>query len=99
MEITKNHLNGLGIAMGGAIFTLADLALSMAANSYGPAAVTLNAFISFLHPCSSGVLTAVATEISRSGKTGIYRIRITHQDGRIIAETTGTCYVKGTQKQ
>jgi acyl-CoA thioesterase len=99
MEITENHLNGLGIVMGGALFTLADLALSMAANSYGRAAVTLNAFISYLHPCSSGTVTARASQVSQSGKTSVYRVALTDESGQSIAEMTGTCYLKGSPKQ
>ena len=99
MEVTQNHLNGLGIVMGGAIFTLGDLALSMAANSYGNPAVTLNAFISFLHSCSRGRLKAAAARVSQTGKTSVYRVDITDGNGRLIAEMTGTCCVKGYQKQ
>ncbi|MFZ1977751.1 MAG: PaaI family thioesterase [Bacteroidota bacterium] len=99
MEVTKNHLNGLGIVMGGALFTLADLALSMAANSYGNPAVTLNAFISYLHSCTKGTLTATAAQVSQTGKISVYRVNITDENGQTIAEMTGTCYLKGHQKQ
>ena len=99
MEVTNNHLNGLGIVMGGALFTLADLALSMAANSFGNPAVTLNAFISYLHSCSRGTLTAKAVQVSQAGKTSVYRVNITDENGQTIAEMTGTCYLKGHQKQ
>jgi acyl-CoA thioesterase len=99
MEVTKNHLNGLGIVMGGALFTLADLTLSMAANSYGNPAVTLNAYISYLHSCSRGTLTAAAGQVSQTGKTGVYRVNIADENGQSIAEMTGTCYFKGRPKQ
>ncbi len=35
MELTENTMNGLGIAQGGSIFTLSDLAFAGAGNSYG----------------------------------------------------------------
>lgn len=92
MQITENHLNGIGTIMGGAIFTLADFALSLAANSYGIVAVTLNAYISFLRRCDHGMVTAVATEVSRANHTGTYRVCITDQEEQIVAEVTGTCY-------
>ena len=50
MEITENSLNGVGIAQGGAIFTLADLAFAGAANSYGFRTVGMNSTINFLRP-------------------------------------------------
>ncbi len=35
MKVEEKHLNGLGLAHGGAIFTLADLAFAAACNSHG----------------------------------------------------------------
>jgi acyl-CoA thioesterase len=94
MKVTENHLNGIGILMGGAIFTLGDFAFSVAANSHGNIAVSLNAFISYLKPCTAGEVTAIATEVSRTKKTGIYRVSITDDEGEAIAELTGTAFFK-----
>jgi len=94
MPITELHLNGLGILMGGALFTLADYTFSLAANSYGNIAVTLNASVSYLQKCSGGVVKAVATEKFRSNKTGLYQVEITDEDNNLIGEVTGTCYFK-----
>lgn len=94
MPVTPGHLNGLGTLMGGAIFTLADFTFCVAANSHGTLAVSLNVSISYLRPCSSGTVTAVATEISRTGRTGVYRVSITDENGTAIADVTGTCYFK-----
>ena len=52
MEVRDESLNGLGAVQGGAIFTLADLALAAAANSRGSKAVTQNSTISYLRPGS-----------------------------------------------
>jgi len=92
MEITENHLNGIGTLMGGAAFTLADFAFSLAANSYGIVAVSTNAYISFLKKCMGGIVTAVASEISRSHKLGVYRVVLTNNLGEQIAEFNGTCF-------
>lgn len=96
MEITENHLNGLETLMGGATFTLADFTFSLAVNSHGAVAVALNAYISYLKKCEHGTVTAIATEISRSNKTGIYRVCITDEEGRQIAEFSGTAFIKGS---
>lgn len=66
MPLETCQCNGAGIAHGGAIFTLADIALALAANADGRLALTLNASISFLNPGTKGPLTAEATEISAS---------------------------------
>jgi acyl-CoA thioesterase len=94
LPVKPVHLNGIGTLMGGAVFTLADFTFSVAANSYGTIAVTLNAFVSFMRPCSSGIVTAEAVEISRSGKTGVYQVSVKDESGKIISEVTGTCYFK-----
>jgi acyl-CoA thioesterase len=94
MDITEKHLNGIGSLMGGAAFTLADYTFSVAANSHGPLAVTLNAYISFLSACNHGKLTATASEISRTKRTGVYKVSITDGNDEPVAEVTGTCYFK-----
>ncbi len=92
MIITEKHHNGIGIVMGGALFTLADFAFSVAAYSQNDLPVSLNVFISYLKKCSSGKVTALAKEISRSKRIGVYNISITDENGQRIAEVTGTCY-------
>jgi len=62
MEITENKLNGLGIAQGGAIFTLADLAFAGASNAVGFRTVAFTSNISFIRPGTGRRLRAVATE-------------------------------------
>jgi acyl-CoA thioesterase len=96
MEVNENHLNGIGTLMGGAAFTLADFAFGVAANSHGPLAVSLNANISFLAACNRGTITAIATEISRTKRIGVYKICITDENNKSIAEVTGTCYFKNS---
>jgi acyl-CoA thioesterase len=94
MDVTPNHYNGIGTLMGGALFTLADFTFCVAANSHGNLAVSLNVSISYLRPCSNGTVTAIATEISRSSRIGVYRVSITDDNQKAIAEVTGTCYFK-----
>lgn len=63
MDITENSLNGLGIAQGGSIFTLADLAFAGAANSHGFRTVGLNSNINFIRP-------GVGRQLARQGDGG-----------------------------
>ena len=94
MKVTENHLNGLGLLMGGATFTLADFTFSLAANNYGALAVSQNANITYMRKCTHGTVTAIASEISRSERIGVYRVSISDDDNMLIAEFTGTCYFK-----
>src|SRR6204780_2537407 len=71
-------VNGQRIAHGGFIFTLADSALAFACNSYNERAVAAQCAISFIRPGKLGDrLVATAREISRSGRAGIYDVRVT----------------------
>ena len=70
MKIGENHLNAVGVVQGGAMFTLADFAFAVASNSHGRVALAIQTEISFFKSVTSGVLTAVAREISLHNKLG-----------------------------
>lgn len=90
LTIAPNHLNGHGICHGGFIFTLADTAFAFACNSRNRATVAQQNQIAFLKPGKLGqVLTATAREITISGRSGIYDVRVTDDAGEIIAEMRG----------
>jgi len=94
MEITPEHLNGVGIVHGGAIFTLADLAFAAASNSYGTVAVAINASISYVKALGQGTLFASAREVSRNPKLALYVITVTDEDGDLVANFQGMVYRK-----
>ena len=94
MLITQNHLNGIDLVQGGAIFTLADFAFAVAVNSRGNIAVAETTSITFLKPASDGTLTAIAEEISLSNRLGTYRVTVTDEHDETIAVFQGTAYRK-----
>lgn len=94
MEIRDEHLNGVGIAQGGAIFTLADFTLAAAANTHGNIAIVVNANISFIKAVEKGMLYAEAVESSKNLKTGTYNVRITNTNDELVAESHGMVYRK-----
>lgn len=94
MTVGPQHLNGMGVAHGGAIFTLADYAFAAACNSHGFPAVAVNATISFLKAVRSGVLTADAAEAAEPGKMGSCIVRITDEAGELVAMFQGLSYSK-----
>ena len=95
MTVQPAMVNGIGITHGGAIFTLADTAFSLAANSYNERTVAAYCSIAFLHPTRLGDrLVATAREVVRSARSGIYDIRVTLQD-RVIAELRAHSRVVG----
>jgi acyl-CoA thioesterase len=98
MTVTPEMSNGHGTCHGGYIFTLADSAFAFACNAYNQRVVGQHASITYLAPARLGDrLTAIATETSRQGRSGVYDVRVTNQDGTHIAEFRGhSRTVKGT---
>lgn len=98
MIISEAMTNGHGSCHGGYMFALADSAFAFACNSYNQRAVAQHCSITYLIPGRLGDrLTASARETSRRGRSGIYDIRITNQDGEHVAEFRGhSRTVKGT---
>ena len=97
MTVQPQMVNGQRIAHGGFIFTLADSALAFACNTHNERAVAAQGSITFIRPGKLGDrLVATAREISRSGRSGIYDIRVTADD-IVIAEFRGhSCTIAGT---
>ena len=94
MEVREEHLNGINTVHGGAIFTLADFAFAVAANSHGRVTVAINVSISFMKAATSGTLTAVAREISLNPKISSYTVNICNDEGNIVAIFQGMAYRK-----
>lgn len=89
MTIKSQMVNGQRIAHGGFIFTLADSAFAFAGNSRNEKVVAAHCQISFIRPAMLGDrLVAVAREVSRSGRSGIYDVRVSAGD-EVIAEFRG----------
>jgi len=89
MTVQPHMVNGQRIAHGGFVFTLADSAFAFACNSNNEKAVAAQGNITFIRPGKLGdTLVATAREISRSGRSGIYDVRVTIGD-EVIAEFRG----------
>lgn len=96
LTITEKHLNAGHRTQGGAIFTLADLALAVAANSHGTLAFSLSSTITFLRSSGPGdTLYAEARERYTGRTTGYYQIDITNQRGDLIATFESSVFRKG----
>jgi len=83
-------LNGHAICHGGFITTLADSAFAFACNSRNQLTVAAGLTVDFLQQVEGGdVLTAVAVEVSRSGRTGVYDMVVTNRAGERVALVRG----------
>ncbi len=90
MTVEKHHTNGHDICHGGFIFTLADSAFAFACNSYNQITVAQHNTITFHKPGHLGDrLTAVAREVARNGRSGLYDVEVTNQHNELIASFRG----------
>ena len=95
MEIAPQHLNSAGSLHGGAIFSLADAALSVPANSHGDLALAIEVSVSFCRAVKEGAPVADAREVahSHSPRLASYRIDVQEEaGGDLVAQLQGTVY-------
>ncbi|HHB80886.1 MAG TPA: hydroxyphenylacetyl-CoA thioesterase PaaI [Aliiroseovarius sp.] len=86
MSVQAGMVNGHGVCHGGYLFLLADTAFGYAANSHNRNMLAQQNSITYLAPAKLGeVLRAEAREVSRSGRSGVYDVRVTGADGRQVA--------------
>ncbi len=99
MTVRADMLNGFDICHGGFITTLADSAFAFSCNARNDMTVASGLSIDFLAPAREGDrLTAVATEVSLAGRTGVYDVNVHNQRGEAIAVFRGRSYcMKGKQ--
>jgi acyl-CoA thioesterase len=79
--------NPNGVIHGGAIFSLADQAFGMAANSGTVQRVAVSAHIQYIAP-ASGDLEAIAELVAEKGRYSTYRVMV-YEGDRVIAEFDG----------
>ncbi|TYC53127.1 hydroxyphenylacetyl-CoA thioesterase PaaI [Rhodobacterales bacterium] len=90
MTVADYMTNGHGNMHGGFMFALADSAFAFACNTYNQMTVAQHCSVTYIAPGSLGdVLTAEAREVSRKGRSGIYDICVTREDGTVLAEFRG----------
>jgi acyl-CoA thioesterase len=93
LTVTQDMLNGLGLCHGGVIFTLADSAFAFACNSRNQLTVALSCNITYTTAAKEGdVLTAIAKEQILNGRTGVYDVSVSNQDGQTVAFFRGNSY-------
>jgi acyl-CoA thioesterase len=90
MTVRADMVNGHGICHGGFIFLLADSCFAFACNTYNERTVAQQCSISYLRPGRLGMrLVASGQERQRAGRSGVYDISVSADDGTVIAEFRG----------
>ena len=95
MVVRDDMLNAAGVCQGGAIFSLADFAFALAANSYGKVALGTSANITFVNPAFKGErLIAEAFERGRTKRRGVYEVEVKKEEGPLVALFTAEAFIK-----
>ncbi len=95
MTVTQQHLNGGDVCQGGALFTLADLAIAAVMNEAGQLTFGIQNNIMFIASAREGdTLRAEALCIFDHHKIPTVEVRITNQENRLISHVTGVGYRK-----
>lgn len=90
MNVTHAMVNGHDRCHGGYIFMLADSAFAFACNTHNQRTVAQHCAITFVAAARRGDrLVARATERLRAGRSGIYDVTVTREEGFVIAEFRG----------
>lgn len=93
LTVEERHLNGAGVCQGGVMYTLADLSFAGVANCHGILTLGISNTITFLKSARLGDrLTAECTELLDHKRLPYCDIRITNQDGDLVAVMTGLAY-------
>ena len=99
LTASERHFNGVGIIMGGALFTLTDFAFAAGLNSFGFRAVGMNASTSFLKP-GKGVpgakFTARATLVSKTRRTAVFDVNVYDDENRLLTHSIMTGFITET---
>lgn len=95
MTVRREHLNGLGVVHGGAVFALADLAFAAISNSGEGVALGVNVSISWLGSAQEGdELRAVARVNGEPKRLGSYEVEVRDQSDRLVAVCQALAYRK-----
>jgi acyl-CoA thioesterase len=93
MTVRADMLNGFEICHGGMIATLADSAFAFACNSRDALTVASGFAIDIVAPARLGDrLSAVAVELSLTGRTGVYDVTVKNQRDELVAAFRGRSY-------
>jgi acyl-CoA thioesterase len=92
MKLSDKHRNAIGGVMGGAIFTLADLAVSAIANDIHSPTVSQQVSTNFMSMAKGDTLIAIA-KCKKDGRTScVYNVDVCDNLGREIAQAVFTGY-------
>jgi len=99
LTVKETHLNGGDVCQGGALFTLADLAIAALMNNQCQLTFGISNSMMFVTSAHKGdKLRAEAVFVSNHHKIPSVEVRVTNQDNTLICHVTGMGYRKSSLK-
>jgi acyl-CoA thioesterase len=94
MTLKPEHLNFNGLVFGGIVMCLADQAFAYGMNSLVMPSIATNFSIQLIAGAKVGdVLTAECRPLKSGRRVGFAEMKVTDQNGKLIAKATGTTVV------
>ena len=93
MAVRQDMTNGFGVCHGGVTFAFADSALAFASNTGGKVTVSIENSMTYPAAVRVGdLLLAEAEREASSQRLAYYRVRVTREDGAVVALFRGTVF-------
>jgi len=94
MTVREEMVNGFGITHGGMVFAFADSCFALTCNDPDADGSTITVAsgvdVNFMAPTTAGQsLIAEGRLVSRAGRSGVYDITVTTEDGTVVAVFRG----------
>ena len=91
MKLRPEHLNFNGMIFGGIVMAVADQAFAYASNSLAHPSIASQLNINFISGAGVDDELTAECRVVRSGKrVGVSEIKVTNQEGKLMAQATGT---------
>lgn len=95
IDVNENHLNAGDCVQGGMVYTLADFAFAVLANTIHPVTVTQSASISYIAPAyNCKKLFAKAREIARVKHNCVVEVTVYDENEKTVAVMTANGFIK-----
>ena len=94
IRLTPDHFNADGVVQGGVIYTLAESAFAIAANTKDFLSLTLSASIQYISKAKGEFIRAKANLVSKSKRVSFFKVDIFDENDALIATANMTGYIK-----
>jgi len=90
IKLKDYHLNPVGIAHGGVLYSLADTTMGAIPFYNKNQCVTVNATINYLRACDTKTVYCTAKEVKKGKNLSFYEAKLTNEEGIVLATAIGT---------